>query len=158
MIGSGIGAALAAAGYAVAVAMAGKDGAGHGIEVSSRTGGTMLTVIVGLSLTSGAAWIVQTANRESARRDVHPVLIDAIEASSAVLAAAIADLVAERVVEKLNGMADQHHARTVASFREVITSELVAEELDAAVKRAHRYGMVAEARGRTDNVASIRRN
>ena len=89
MIGSGIGAAVAIVGYSVAVAMAAKDGAGNGIEVSSRTGGTMLTIIVGLALTSGAAWIVQTANRESARTDLPPVLIEAIERSASRIAEAV---------------------------------------------------------------------
>lgn len=136
IIGSGIGSAVVAAGYAVAAGMA----ASPEIELSSRVGAVCLTLILGLGMISYSTWLVGHATRT------------AVEPSADV----VADRIAVLLGNALTDVADRQHARTVAAFREIVTSELVTEQLDAAAKRIHRYGMITEASGRADNVARIR--
>lgn len=140
MIGTGVGAAVVTAGYAVAAVMA----IDAEIELPSRIGSICLTVILGLCLMSYTAWLVQRAN---------------LGRSADAIADAVAERLAERIETAVNAAGEKNHARTVTAFREIVTSELIQEELGAAVKKVFRYGMVAEAAGRADNVATLpRRN
>lgn len=138
MFTTGIGSAVVAAGYAAAATMAVAADA----HLSPRVSGICLTLILGLCLMSYSAWLVQRANLG---RD------------------ALADAVAERLATRLEvamaAESNRSHSRTVAAFREIVTSELITEHLDAAVQRIHRLGMITEARGRADDakVAQIRR-
>lgn len=136
MIGTGIGAAIVTAGYAAAASLAGLED----VELSSRVGGICLTLILGLSLMSYSAWLVQRA-----------------EVNRDAIAEAVFERLADRIDTAVNGAADKNHARTITAFREIVTSELICEQLNAAAQRIHRYGMITEAAGRA-NVASIRRN
>lgn len=156
MIGSGLVATAVTVGYTVALVMARQDGLGEGIEVSARASGIAVCAILGLALLSGVAWIAQTANRESAKRDIAPVVVETLTANTDVLAAAVAEQLSGRLDELLNDAVDRGHARVVASVRDIVTSELIAEELNSAVRRAHRYGMITEASGRA-SVATLRR-
>lgn len=135
MIATGIGAATTTAGYAVAAGMA----VSEDIQLPARIGSVCLTLILGLSLMSYTAWVVQRAR------------VDRNAIADAVL-----DRLADRLTSAIAEGSDRSHARTVASFREIVTSELITEQLEAAAKRIHRYGMVTEATGRA-NIARIRR-
>lgn len=108
------------------------------VTLSPRMSNIALHLITGFAVLSGVAWVVDLAHKEAVARDLPPALTAAVEAAVTVAA-------------------DRNYARTVAAMREVVHSDLVAEELDEAVRRAHRWGMIAEAGGRS-NVASIRRN
>jgi hypothetical protein len=138
MITTGVGAAVVTAGYAVAAAMS----ISGDMELPSRIGHICLTLILGLCLMSYTAWLVQNA---SAGR------------SPDVIAAAVAEQLAERIESAVTAAGDRNYARTVTAFREIITSELVCDELNAAIRRVHRLGMITEASGRA-NVVDIRRN
>lgn len=153
MIGSGVAAAIIATGYTVAVLTANQAG----LQVSSRSGGIAVCAVLGFTLLSAVGWLVQAANRNSARRDLPPVLATAIEQSSRAIAEAVAELLVERIEQGMAEIAEKTHARTVTAMREVVTSELIAEELDAVVKRVHRYGMITEAAGRANVAAFVRR-
>lgn len=151
MIGTGIGSACVAVGYIVAASMAGLED----VELSTRVGSVALTVILGLGMMSGTAWLVQASNRDSIRRDLPPILAATFRANAEVIAEEVAGQIAHRLRQVASETADSAHARTVASFREIITSELVCEQLNAATARIHRLGMITEASGRA-NVSSIR--
>lgn len=102
--------------------------AGDSASLSPRASNIALHLITACTILSGVAWLVELGQRENAN----------------AAAAAAAEV------------ADKARARMIAEVRQVIHSELIGEELDEAVRRAHRWGMVSEAGGRT-NVASIRR-
>lgn len=151
MIGSGIAAACISAGFIVAASMAGLED----VELSTRVGSVALTAILGLGMMSGTAWLVQAANRESIRRDLPPILAATFRGGAEVIAEEVAAQIATRLREVATEATEKAHARTVASFREIITSELICEQLNAATARIHRLGMITEASGRA-NVSSIR--
>lgn len=144
IIATGIGSAVTAAGYAVAAGMA----TSPDIELSSRVGSVCLTIILGLGVVSYSTWLVNHANRTCAREHAD------------ITAEAVAERIAMMLGLTLADVAGRQHARTVAAFREIVTSELITEQLDAAAKRIHRYGMITEASGRVanSNIATIRRN
>lgn len=153
MVGSGIAAALITVGIIVAASMAGLED----IQLSSWVGFVALAAILGLGLISGTAWLIQTANRDAIRRDLPPILAATFHGSAEVIAEEVAARIAYRVAEVAAEAVDGGHARTVASFREIVTSELLTEQIDAAIRRVHRLGMITEAAGRA-NVSNIRRN
>lgn len=166
MIGSGTAAAFITVGIIVAASMAGLEG----IELSSWVGFVALAAILGLGLMSGIAWLIQAANRESIRRDLPPVLAATFRGSAEYIADEVAQRIAYRLSEVATEATDRGHARTVAAFREIVTSELICDQLNAATARIHRLGMLTEAKGQTkdgqtkdgqtkeqSNVASIRR-
>ncbi len=154
IIATGIGSAVISAGYAVAAAMA----FSAEVELSSRAGAVCLTLILGLGTISYSTWLVSHASRTAVQLDAPPVLAAAMREHADVIAEATALRIALLVEREVAALADRSHARTVAAFREIITSDLIEEELGAAVNKVFRYGMVAEAAGRADNVASIRRS
>lgn len=136
MIGTGIGSAVVTAGYAVAAIMAIPED----VELPSRVGSVCLTLILGFALMSFTTWLAYRA--QQSRNE-------------------LADAIADRLAVRLDGVAgeaaEKAHSRTVAAFREIVTGELVIEQLNAAVKRIHRLGMITEAKGQ-GNVSQIRRN
>lgn len=137
-IGTGIGAAVVTAGYSAAAALA----LAEEVRLPELLNAVCLTGILGLSLICAGSALLQRAR---------------LELLAERIAADVAGRVAGRVEAAMTEAAERNYARTVAAVREIVTSELVSEQLDAAVRRAHRYGMITEASGRA-NVASIRRN
>lgn len=137
MIGTATGAATVTAGYAAAAALAITEE----VDLPPLLSAVCLTAILGLSLISADAYLLQRARLD--------LLADRI-------AEDVAERIARRMEDSITDAADRNYARTVAAFREIVTGELVVEQLESAARRIHRYGMITEASGRA-NVASIRR-
>lgn len=155
MIGSGVAALAVTAAYLAAALMAMQEG----VELPDRLGSIAVALIVCLTLLAGCAWIARTANRESAQRDLPPIVSAAIEQRLDQIAGAVALRLVGCMEEVITAAGERSHARTVTALREIVTSELIQEEMSAQVQKTFRYGMAAEAAGRRpDNVAQIRRN
>lgn len=133
----------------------------NNIELHQRVSNLAISAIVTCTIVSCGGWLVEAANRESARRDVAPAVAAVLDEHVDRIAGAVATRLVGCIEEVVTAGGERSHARTVTAFREIVTSELIQEELGTAVGKAFRYGMVAEAAGRAsnvDNVASIRRN
>lgn len=119
--------------YLVVASIAIGDGIGVGIEIPREINIISCTLVVLGGTVAGEAWFASRAARESASRDIRPVVHDEVEQTITRLVPEMTSVIAGRVA-----------ARNGALIREIIASEL-AEVVDAAVQRAHRSGMILQA-------------
>lgn len=132
--GAGVFALATAVVYIAALGMAALDGAGVGIEVGRRWGATATqTIAVGTTLFV-ALWAFERVIRAEM-----PIIAEAMAKRLVIELEAAMVEVAERSTTR--GV-----AVSSAAVRDVVTGDVMAEMLDAAVTRARTYGMVAEAR------------
>lgn len=108
----------------------------------------MLVIMVGSGL-SGGAWIAARAAKDSATTGLRPMIRMEIDRG---LEAALPDLVEQVAAELklrldsiLADVASRAVGRHSAELRALITGEVMSEQLDAAVAKARRFGMLQQA-------------
>lgn len=133
MKGCGAVAAGAALVYLAVIIIALGDGIGVGIEIPKEINVVAIAVILLGATLAGDAWIADRSARQSAQRDVRPIIQAEVEQAVSAIVPELAAVVAGRVSVK-----------SAAAMREFALGEL-AELVNAAVSRAHRAGMIQQA-------------
>lgn len=144
----GISAAMIGAGYLVAATIAMSDAPGDIVippEVNLFTAVTIVSAVV----LGVASWLIETGNRMSAQRDVAPLVRAeverAINRAGPAIASAVLDEMSTGIDSRIGRIADTSAARTAGRLQEIVTGEIMADVINAAVARAHRSGMVMQA-------------
>lgn len=149
--------------YLAFVVMALSDGVGAGVEIPREVNLVSIAVILIGAILAGGAWTVDRSARQSAVRDIQPLVrvevrgeVNAVlDERLAELAKAIAVEVAAVLEPGLKRIVDTIGARNVAGFREVVTRDLT-DLVEGAIGRAHRAGMVNQAMMSSRTVRPIR--
>jgi len=147
--------------YLVVMTIAVGDGLRRGIEVPAVIGRTWLAVIMILAVFSGGAWIVDRSAKDSAIRDLKPLIRAEIDLGVAEAVGYLAEAVAEQLAVKIEPMmetlASASVARQTATLREIVTGDTMQQMLNDAVGRAHRAGMLHQAQATANGNASVTR-
>lgn len=145
--------------YLVVTMIALGDGQHRGIEVPPMIERTWLSTVVTLALLSGGAWIVDRSAKDSAIRDLKPLIREEIDRGVAeavgFLAEAVAEQLAIRIEPMMSTLASASVGRQTAMLREIVTGDVMQQMLDGAVGRAHRRGMLHQAEAVAHNGKGI---
>lgn len=163
MKGCGAGAVGVALVYLASALISLGDGVGSGIEIPRVLNMIAIMLVLQGGILGGGAWIVDRSAKQSAIRDIQPLLEAeigrALTAMVPDLACAVAGEVSIIMEPGLRKVVEAVGARNAASFREIVTGDLT-EVVNSAVGRAHRAGILqqAQAQGTTGpaKVVSLR--
>lgn len=148
MVLAGLSAAIVAIAYLVANQMAPAIGPA-GIQIPAEVSRLCIAWVATGAIVSAVAWVVDRAHRESAERDIRPLIRAEVERAVAATSAALAEQVGQQIAAglepKIRRVADVVASRAVAGLREIATGEIWHQQIDAALKRAQAYGMVRQA-------------
>ncbi len=142
----GFSATIMSAGYVVAASLALSDGPG-GIEVPTLVNMAVAVGVCASVVLGGAGWLIRHDNHASATRDMQPIIRAEVEAALDGAVPAIAAAVIDGIStdSRIGRIADAAAARTAGRLQEIVTGDVMAEVINAAVGRAHRAGMVMQA-------------
>lgn len=130
---------LLATGYIVAEAIAFSDGPGD-FEVAPPLARVLLSVSLAGAILCGVTLIGQQGLHASVEQHIRPVVREELETVSRD----VSESLARALDERFRRAVEHGTATTVAALKEVVTGEMMRDELNHAINKAYRIGMVAE--------------
>jgi hypothetical protein len=161
MWGSGLIAVFVVLPYLALSVVAVADGR-RGFEIPVEVNIMCLIAIQSCGVVAVAAWVVDRSARHHADHTLRPIIRAECERAMTEAVPELVELVAAelllRLDPKLHDVAAASVARSSAMLREIVTGEVMRTQLDSAVGRAYRGGMIQQAQAAvgTARVRNIR--
>lgn len=152
MVWSAITAIVLASIYCASVVIALGDGIGVGLEIPRGLNSVAAVAVLAPAIIASTAWIVDRSARQSALRDIRPLvrveihnaLALALDERRVDFARAVSTELAAVLEPGMKRMVEAVGAKSAAHFRQVVTCDLT-DVIEQAIGRAHRAGMVNQA-------------